>query len=172
MALWITVYCRFRREDITAAQLLDGIHGRDLSALAGVDYESLAEDYHVHLTSVADAVAALAVRPLADGAGCEVRYGAEARPLFVRRWRETARVAEEIREVVERAASYPREAVERVRSSCEVIGIELGVSHLRDMGVVVAYEVARYLAQKCDGVILTDEGRWLRVDDGEFANLD
>jgi hypothetical protein len=173
MPLWITVYCRSSADDVTARRLLDGIQGRDPSAPAGVDYQTLAEDYHVHSVSPTDAVAALDVSDLRGGEDVyEVRYGIDARPLVVRRWRDPSRVVEEVQEVVDRPGRHPPLAIERVRSSREVIGIELGSSQLRDMGIVIAYELARYLAQKCDGVILTDEERWLRVEKGEFTALE
>jgi hypothetical protein len=52
----------------------------------------------------------------------------------------------------------------------EVIGIELGFSQLQqDVGLVIACELARYLAQKGDGVIVDDELEWFAVVDGEFV---
>ena len=47
---------------------------------------------------------------------------------------------------------------------------ELGFSMLEDMGVVFAYEIARFVAQKYDGVIVDDDARWQRIAEyGAFA---
>ena len=39
------------------------------------------------------------------------------------------------------------------------------------MGVVLAYEIARYIAQKYDGVVVDDDDRWERVDRGVFVSV-
>jgi hypothetical protein len=156
---------------VTSAQLLDGIQGKDSSALAGVDYQTLAEDYRVDASLVAESLAELVVNPLREKAGYEVTYDRERRPFFIRWWRDPSRVAEELEEIVERADRHPSKAIESVRASREVVGIELGASQLEDMGIVIAYEVARYIAQKCNGVILTNDGRWLCVEHGAFESL-
>jgi hypothetical protein len=52
-----------------------------------------------------------------------------------------------------------------------VIGLELGFSMLEDMGVVLAYELARYLAQKGDGVIVDDDDRWQVIERGAFSPI-
>ena len=44
-------------------------------------------------------------------------------------------------------------------------------ARLTDMGVVLAYELARWLAQKGDGVIVDDDNRWQFVEDGAFRPL-
>jgi len=53
----------------------------------------------------------------------------------------------------------------------EIVGIELAPSMLSDMGVVFAYELARYLAQKADGVIVDDDGTWQEIARGGFSPL-
>ena len=73
---------------------------------------------------------------------------------------------DEISEADEREP--PAAAQEHLRRSVAVVGIEMGYSQLEDMGVVFAYELARYLAQKSEGIICNDEDMWLRVIDGAF----
>jgi len=172
MSSWISIYCRSSIAEVESHQLARGLRGRDPSALAGVDYLTLAEDYGVDVTLVDAALEALTVRPLRGAdSGFEVHYGSETNQVVVvRRWHDADRVAEEIAEVVERR-DLPSAAEPRIRDSREVIGIELEKHHLQDMGVVLAYEVARFLAQKGDGLILNDEGTWLRVDDGAFVTI-
>ncbi len=170
MPAWITVYCRERLDSLGADELLRGIRGGDPEALAGVDYWTLAEDYGVDEDQVDRALAQLAV--VEDGSDWEIRYSeAGERSVVVHRWFSTERVAEEIEEVLERLEPSDEDIVEHLRASREVVGIELGFSQFEDMGVVIAYEVARYLMQKLDGLILNDEDRWLVVVDGAFFVL-
>lgn len=172
MSLWITVYCRASTLDVTPQQLLDGIRGRDPSALAGVDYQTLAEDYGVDDSLAKESISALRVAAPDDGCdGYTIVRGGLMEVIHVRRWRDPDRVMEEIAEAVTNGESNPAPAVIAVKSSCEVVGIELRPHQLEDMSVVVAYEVARYVAQKGHGVIWTDEGRWLRVVDGIFDEI-
>src|SRR5262245_41308773 len=171
MSEWLSLFCQTSTARITASQLLDGLRGRDPRALAGVDYSTLAEDYDVRDELVKPAVAALRVEALADGDGFEISYGEGERPVFVRRWTDPPRVAEEIQEMHDRLGAKSEPAAPWMRACREVIGIELSADQLRNMGVVIAYEAARYLAQKGDALILTDQDRWLRVEDGEFVPL-
>jgi hypothetical protein len=63
--------------------------------------------------------------------------------------------------------------VDRLRylDACrEVVGIELGFGQLEDMGLVIACELARYLAQKGDGIFVDDNNEWYAVADGEFVD--
>src|SRR5688572_28588091 len=103
------------------------MRGRDSSAIAGIVYRTLADDYEIDGGLVDTALAGLTVRSLGShGEGYEILFDSPAeRPLSVRRWHQQDRVAEEIREIVERADDHPAEAIRRVRASREVIGIEL-----------------------------------------------
>lgn len=171
MALWLSLFCQTSTTHVTSSQLLDGLRGRDQRALAGVDYHTLAEDYDVKDELVRPAVAALKVDALSGGDGYEISYGEGVRPVFVRRWTDPPRVAEEIQEMHDRLGSAAEPAAAWIRACREVIGIELSANQLEDMGVVIAYEAARYLAQKGNALILTDQDRWLRVEDGAFVTL-
>jgi hypothetical protein len=105
----------------------------------------------------------------------EVHHATEGRPLVLHGWTDAERVREEIEEVLEDEDATPATIRAQVSRAVEVVGIELGFSDFsdfEDMGVVLAYELARYLAQKADGVIRSDEDRWLRVIDGAFEPAD
>jgi hypothetical protein len=171
MAYWITVYCRVMVAPATPQQLLDGIQGGDQSALAGVDYATLAEDYGLAEADAARAQSALNVEALESNCNYQVTYGAAEQPLIVRLWRDPTRLEQEIAEITERAGKHPVEAVQWVRSSTAVVAIELTMSQIRDMGIVIAYEIARYVAQRFEGLILTDDERWLRVMNGMFQAI-
>lgn len=166
MASWISVYCTRSLAELRAKQLLKGITGRDAKAPAGVDYLTLAEGYDVDADAAEAGEDALAVED--DDDGFIVTYGTQ-RPVFVRRWAKPTRVASELEEAREHD---PSAAVEkRLARTTEVIGIELGASQLSDFGIVVAYELARYLAQKGRGIICGLDHGWTEVADGGFADL-
>jgi hypothetical protein len=172
MAWWMTVYCRKSVAQLDAQQLLDGLRDRDPEASAGVDYALLAEVHELDEDDADEALEHLEVvttgpRPL----DVEIRYRSnpDARPIVVHLWDAPERVAEELEETLE--GREPPEGALPYLSACrEVIGIELGFGQLEDMGIVFASELARYLAQKGDGVIVDDENQWFAVADGGFVD--
>lgn len=175
MAWWLTVYCRRPVSALAPELLLAGIQGRDSEALAGVDYWTLAEGFGIEDEAVVDAALDV-LRVRGDEAlgllsGCEISYRPEvdARPIVVHYWTDPARVAEELAEA-EEGRSPPPGALARLRASTEVVGIELGFSQLEDMGIVIAYELARWLAQRGDGLVVDDDDRWMVVQDGGWAD--
>ena len=163
MAWWITVYCTKSVSTITGAQLLDGIQDRDRGAPAGVDYHTLAEDYDVDDSEVSPALASLRVESYGElPIEQAVHYSADGRPISMHCWNVAARVAEELEEC--RDVRDPPPAAEDTLARCtEIVALELGASQFGTMGVVIAYEIARYLAQKGSGIFTDDEGEWFAV---------
>jgi hypothetical protein len=171
MAWWITVYCRRSVSRLTPSELLAGITDRDRSAAAGVDYATLAEDYGVDADAVAPALAQLAVRATSDAPlDFEIGFATDGRPLVLHLWDAPERVAEELEEAKE-VRSVPATIADRLAETKEIVAIELGYSHLEDMGIVFAFEVARYLAQNGDGLIVDDDDAWQVVDQGGFSPI-
>ena len=155
------------------SDLLAGVRDQDRDAPAGVDYWTLAEDYGIDDTAVVDAALnLLRVQPNGEGLDCELRYQAEddARPVVVHVWDEPGRVAEELEEAKD-GRDPPAGIMERLGKTKVIVGIELGFSQLEDMGVVLAYEVARWLAQRGDGLIVDDDNAWQSVRDGGWVGL-
>jgi len=167
MAWWITVYCSRDCSALQSTDLASGIRAGDPDALAGVDYFTLAEDYDVPETVVAPALEHLRVT-----GDFEIHYESDpdARPVVVHVWTQPGRVREEVEEARE-VRSAPTSAAPFLDGCRAVVGIELGVSMAQTMGVVLAYEVARYIAQKYDGVIVDDEDRWEVVREGALVPL-
>ncbi|MFK8003149.1 MAG: hypothetical protein AB8H86_26500 [Polyangiales bacterium] len=178
MSSWITVYCRVPVGGLSSAAVLSGIRAGDENARAGVDYFTLAEQYE-GVNDDDDAVsAALSGLRLCESdvqteglsrstvaGGLRLHYGA-TKPVILHHWNEPGRLDEELQECRHR---QPSEVANQMLSACcEIVGIELQASQLRDFGVVLAYELARYLAQKGDAVLVDDEGRWFVVVDGVF----
>ena len=58
----------------------------------------------------------------------------------------------------------------RLEETKEIFLLELGFPMLEDMGIVFAYEIARWLAQKGDGLIVDDERYWQIIEDGAFRD--
>lgn len=171
MSNWITIYCARALGSLSAVELAAGLRGDDPHALAGVDYRTLSEDYGIDESLVENCARTLSVKESTD-----VRYGwyrvdfstLGSDPLTLYRWSQPERVAEEVTEVLGRLEITNSVLARRLKTSCEVIGIELKPSQLADMGVVVAYEVARYLAQRGDGIVVNEADEILFVRGGAF----
>lgn len=170
MAWWLTVYCRSSVASLDAQQLADGLRNRDPKAPAGVDYAELAEEYEIAEDDMNEALAQLSVLAVSNKPlDVEIRYGAKARPIVVHLWSDPARVAEELDETHD-GREPPDGALPYLEACREIVGIELGFSQLDDMGLVLACELARYLAQKGDGIFVDDNNEWYAVEDGEFTD--
>jgi|GEM_PF-3127587 len=173
MAWWLTVYCAREIGGLEPADLLAGLRDLDRDAPAGVDYWTLAEDYGIEDTALVDAALnVLRVDATGKGIDCEVRYqaGDDARPVVLHVWDDPERVAEELEEAAD-VRSPPEQIAERLKQTKAIVGIELGASQLEDMGVVIAYEVARWLAQRGDGLIVDDDESWQVVRDGAWVSV-
>ena len=168
MPAWLTVYCRKPLHAMDAERLSLGITHRDPEAPAGVDYPTLAEGYDIDEDDAAAALSALTVRE--DRGGLEVFYG-PTRPLVLHRWTARERVVEEIAECREVRAP-PASVGDRLDATAEVVGIEMGFSQLEDMGIVLAFEIARWLAQRGDGLIVDDEDHWYLADAGALQAVE
>jgi hypothetical protein len=174
MSAWITVYCARPLGDLPPSELLAGLRGDDPCALAGVDYLTLAEDYRIDESLVENCAKTLCVEAL--HAGPDDWYGVGfssmgSAPLTLHRWTQPERVAEEVSEVLEQLSLSDGVLSRRLQSSREVIGIEMARSQLADMGVVVAFEIARFLAQRGNGVVVDDSDRAMHVEAGQFLPI-
>jgi hypothetical protein len=78
-------------------------------------------------------------------------------------------VAEELEEAEEGRAPPPG-ALPWLRATKEIVAVELGFSQLEDMGIVLAYEIARWLAQKGDGLVVDDDDCWMMVEGGGWVD--
>ena len=166
MPAWVTIYCADSVSDVRPEVLL--------KAISSSDYWTLAEDHGVSEDRVDPAIAELCISPLGDG--FQLHYQPEGeRQLAIRRWNDPARVAEEAREVLEQiegdATAAATQIREHMRGLKAVVAVELGFTQLEDMGVVFAYEVARWFAQTRRGLIKGDNENWLRTDDWSFVDL-
>jgi len=59
----------------------------------------------------------------------------------------------------------------RLYETIEEVCITLGGAQTGDLGIVLAYELARYIAGVTEGLISDDYKEWWRVDDGVFVEI-
>jgi hypothetical protein len=72
-------------------------------------------------------------------------------------------------EMLEELEGVGGKSVDRVRThlrqTVEVVALELGLSQLEDMGVVIAGQIAEYVASVADGVIRDPNDEWWAIED-------
>jgi hypothetical protein len=169
VAAWFTVYSPRTLSHVTPADVAAFLTG------PRVDWYTLAEGFGIEdEAAVERAASALRVEPTAGSLGewFAVRYRpAKSRPLVAYLWSEPARVREELAEAAENYLDGRRgRGVSQVRAALasvvEVVAIELGGSQLEDMGLVIAGQVAEYLAAVGGGVIRDTGDEWWAVRRG------
>jgi hypothetical protein len=167
MAAWFTVYCTRSVRSVTATDIT--------VALGAVDFYTTAESFGIEDEAVVErAVSVLRVQPAAGELGewLEVRYRpAKVRPLVVYLWADADRVRRELTETQEEyLASLTGRGVAQVRAALsgvvEVAAVELGIGQLEDMGLVIAGQVAEYLAGVGAGLIRDTSDEWWAVRHG------
>lgn len=165
MPAWLTIYCR-APATLRPSEIMSELDDADLSTLAevhGVD-ESLAGPTRAALRLENDDEAL-------DGTA--IAYRAPGiRPILIHHWTSPPRVAEEIAEPRE-ADDLPSAVESALDEVVEGVGLELGFSMYEDMGIVLAWEVARIIAHASRGFVRDDEKRWSFVDErGGYIHLD
>jgi hypothetical protein len=169
MSSWFTVYSPRPLLHLTTANVTAHLTG------PSVDWHTLAETFGIEDEAAVDkAVSRLRVNPAAGQLGewFDVHYRpAKGRPLNVYRWTAPERVQQELAEARdERLTSRPGRGASAVRKALgrvvEVVAVELGPVHLEDMGLVVAGQVAEYLADVSGGVMCDTDDQWWTVRKG------
>lgn len=166
MPAWVSVYCTQSIDDVTPEQLRSDIRDND--------YWTLAENYDVDNDLVDPALALLRIET--DRNGFQLHYRPEGeRQLAIHCWTNPERVKEESEEVLELFDVDSGETATRIQEHMKnvqaVIGIEMGFSQVEDMGVVFAYEVARWFGQYRGGLIKGVDDNWSMIDGGGYAHL-
>ena len=162
MAWWITVY---------GTRSPDGPLPTPEDVRAGIraspsTYQALVEAHTLDV-DVTSALAALTVEPWGER-GVQIAYGAEhGRSVGVHFWTEPERVAEEVEEAME-VRRAPAHGLTRLQHSNVVAGIELGASQLEDMGYIVALQVARFLGERWNALVVDDDANWSLVRAGRL----
>ncbi len=167
MPAWVTVYCSEPVDSIDPDQLLAG--------LSQADYWTLAEVYEVNEELVDPALARLQIIP--SGENLQLHYRPEGeRQLEIHRWTNGARIAEEIREVLEWIGEDRSERASAIQAFLPkvqgIVAVEMGFGQLEDLGIALAYEIARWFAHNCRGLIMDHNDKWFRTtDEWAFVEL-
>ncbi len=148
MPAWITTYLQRSPQELDADEVRKGI--------ADADWWTLAEDFEIDSEAVDRFMAALGWQdePLQVGLP-------DARPIKLHVWTESDRVEDELGELPPQQGPVR----DHLTDTCAVVAIELGWSQLRSMHEVLAFEIAYWLAERFQGVILAPDDRW--YDSGE-----
>lgn len=137
-----------------------------MGALLEVNYPSLCSEYGLDPASIALTLSHLEVvsRPEGIAPFFLVKYqpGGGA-PLVVYRW-DTAG---------ENGVRWLKQAKEWVKDSLveaqlahtrEILAVSIRAAQLEDMGLLLAYEVARWAAEKGEGLVFGLDGAWYRLN--------
>ncbi len=166
-AFW-HLYCKRTLAHLTPAALAAGI--------APADFHTEAEGYEVPEEQVEAALSYLSIEAEGDGfSRWALRYRPEGmRQVYI--WRsdkpqEVAELLNEAREAVHGLRKGARTIKRHLAETQEVVSIELGWGQLGDMGIVLAYEVARWLATEGDGLMRDHEDVWWILRRGVFHRV-
>ena len=161
MASWFTVYCTRPVRRVATADLA--------AALRAVDFHTIAEGFGIEdEVAVERAVDALRIEPATGKLGewFTVRYRpAKDRPLVVHLWTEAARVQQELAEardeyLADRNGGEVGQISAILSGVVEVAAVGLGLGQLEDMGLVIAGQIAEYLADAGSGLIRDTDDEW------------
>lgn len=167
MAEWLSVFC---------ARSVCGITDKDIHAALDhfdVDMHLIAEGFGIEDDELVDeALSLLRIQP-AKGrpdAKFEVHYRPPgSRPIFVHLISKPRLVRERVQESLQRLEKPRSRGAKRVRAHLaavlEVVDLELGATHFNDMGIVLAGQIAEYLATEGAGLIVDQNNDWWAVED-------
>lgn len=161
MPSWVTAYCPETIDDLTP---------ESLATLRENDFWSLAEDYGVDDEQVSPALKVFKIEKSEDGFQLFYRPAGE-RQLAIRCWTSPDRVAEEISEVKELIGGLSQAIADSIAATRAVVAVELGGSQMTDMGLVFAYEVARWLGSHKNALIKGVDDHWSRIVDSGFVRV-
>lgn len=163
MATWFTIYCTRSVYHVTASDFV--------SALSAVDFYTVAEGFDIDDEEViGKALSQLDVKPTLDrDIRFEVCYRlSKLRPLRVHMWTLRDRVQQELAEAREeyltgRTGPGVSQVCSKLSEVIEIAAVELGISQLEDMGLVIASQIAEYLARVGAGIIRDPGNEWWAI---------
>jgi hypothetical protein len=87
----------------------------------------------------------------------------EGLPIIVYRWDPRSETGKFItRELL--TGSLPEGVGEHLKNASCIVGIELYQSQMKDMGLILAYEIARWVASRGQGMVLGLDGVWYQLN--------
>jgi hypothetical protein len=159
MAIRYTVYCKRSVAAVTPEQLLAGVQVADLHTIA--ENDDIPDDV------IVDALGQLRIENV-DPIGFRFyRFcyrPAGKRPIDVERWQNAEEVQGVVAEVLASLADDGHPALARIRThlqqTVDIVDASFGSSPEEQMAPVLASEVARWLAEKFDGIIRAADDTW------------
>jgi hypothetical protein len=167
MAAWLTVYCTKSVKHVTADDLLALLQNLE-------DPYTLAEGFGIDDEEAVDrALKHLRIERVSKQAGVKfsLHYKPRStRPVLFHLWAQPKRVQTERDEALEQFDGAKGRKVARVRehlADCvAVVALELGWSQLEDMGIVLAGQIAVFLAVEGNGLIRDQNDDWWAMKTG------
>ena len=148
-------------------QPLDGLNENQLrQRLKGVNFVSLCEQYQLDPTWIEKVKSNLEVLAAKDIAlnYFLINYGGKQdRPIVVYEWGVESVIGERImKNLLNREEDI--KANYFLLSCSYILEIELGESQLRDIGLLLGYEIARWGADEGEGIVLGLDRRWYQLN--------
>ena len=171
MSAWISVYCTHSLAQVTPAALD--------AALAQADFWTLAEIYAIDEAQVIPALACLRIEsenPTEFQHYNVIYREPKYRPVCITRCAGAAvvaQLAELHATLMAQGMGANAEIIRHLEQVIEIVNIELGYTQLADMGLLIAYEIARFLAMLGNGLVQDAAGSWWRIgQQGEFVQFE
>jgi hypothetical protein len=133
-----------------------------LAAITASNYHTLCEQYRLDPGMIQPALAHLSLE-MARGSAATyflVRYGPQYQPpLVVTRWEAlTDAGRQHLLDFADSPVSVNMR--DHLKSTCELVTIEMVEAQLSDLGLLLAYEIARWAAGVGSGVVYGLDGCW------------
>ena len=157
MSFWITVFNHKNIGKITTGKLLESVRESNLRTLCeqyGLDpalIDPAMANFEVLSAPTAQPIMVIKYRPEGE------------RPVILYRWDTDSLAGADYIEKVVGEVTDPL-VEQHLQKTSEVFGLELEESNLGDMGLVLAYELARWLAFRGDGLILGLDSVWYQLN--------
>jgi hypothetical protein len=164
----LEVFCSLAVSQVTRADLTKALDDVE-------DLYTVAEGFGIEDESVVDAARDTLEIDGADGS-FELRYGdGSRRPIQLEVLTDPARIRAIADEAIgELDPEYPdgaKQVSAHLPNVTEIAVFELGFSQLEDMGVVIAGQLAEWLARKGSGLIRDQHDDWWRLDDAGIPQV-
>jgi len=137
-----------------------------LAAVRDVHFSTLCSQYGLNPASIKPAINQLAVERAEAGLVPYflLRYQPKNKPPLVVSYFNQDETGYEIGLVSRAGEGLPGHLQTHLRGERSIYSVELVESQLSDVGLLLAYEVARWIASKGTGLVLGLDGSWYRLN--------
>ena len=134
------------------------------AAVTESNFHTLCDQYGLEPALIEPALKYLAVQaaPDPDVSFFSLRYAPEtSAPIIVNRWEDVDRLSALLHTL---GSAAPSAAYQQIKQTREVLLIEISREQSHDLGLLFAYELARWAAFKGKGVVRGLDGLWYRLN--------